>query len=77
MEQLRALCILERVSHQESSLPMSKVSWVAGVEGCQVEHVDLKNIKFMFNIYMYFQINLKFFPLFFFRSIRNFLSDMF
>ena len=63
MEQLRALCILERVSHQESSLPMSKVSWVAGVEGCQVEHVDLKSIKFMLNIHMLFSNGSEFFPL--------------
>ena len=54
MEQLRALCIFERVSHQENLLPMSKVSGVAGVEGCQVEHVDLKNIKFMLNIHTLF-----------------------
>ena len=54
MEQLRAPCIFERVSHQENLLPMSKVSGVAGVEGCQVEHVDLKNIKFMLNIHTLF-----------------------
>ena len=47
MEQLRAPCIFEREGHQENLLPMSKVSGVAGVEGCQVEHVDLKSIKFM------------------------------
>ena len=54
MEQLRAPCIFERVSHQENLLPMSKVSGVAGVEGCQVEQVDLKNIKFMLNIHTLF-----------------------
>ena len=65
MEQLRAPCIFERVSHQENLLPMSKVSGVAGVEGCQVEHVDLKSIKFMLNVYIYFQIDLKKILLFF------------
>ena len=54
MEQVRAPCIFERVSHQENLLPMSKVSGVAGVEGCQVEHVDLKSIKFMLNIHTLF-----------------------
>ena len=71
MEQLRAPCIFERVSHQENSLPMSKVSGVAGVERCQVEHLDLKSIKWILTCIFKLIWN---FSVIFFRLIGNFLS---